>query len=50
MTDGDIKDILIKFANGTKLGGAVETVYERFKVQNYLHRSMMSSYFKKSVT
>lgn len=42
MTDGDIQDILIRFTNNTKLGGMVETVYERFKVQNYLRRSMMS--------
>lgn len=38
MTGGDIKDILTRFAKDTKLGGMVERVYERVKVQNYLHR------------
>ena len=48
MIDGNIKDI--GFTNDTKLRGMIKRVCERLKIQNFLHRLMMSLDKKESAT
>lgn len=46
--DGDKKDV--GFTNDTKLGAMIKRVCERLKIQNSLHRLMMSLDKKESAT